>query len=45
MRRLLDKIRHSRTADAAMVSIAEEMAAWMDAHGVRTLDEIRGCAR
>ena len=29
----------------AMETIAEEMAAWMDAHGVRTLDEIRGCAR
>ena len=29
----------------AMETIAEEMAAWMDAHGVKTLDEIRGCAR
>ena len=29
----------------AMEPIAEEMAAWMDAHGVKTLDEIRGCAR
>jgi len=28
-----------------METIAEEMAAWMDAHGVKTLDEIRGCAR
>ena len=28
----------------AMETIAEEMAAWMDAHGVKTLDEIRGCA-
>ena len=26
-------------------TIAEEMAQWMDAHGVKTLDEIRGCAR
>ena len=24
---------------------AEEMAAWMDKNGVKTLDEIRGCAR
>ena len=29
----------------AMETIAEEMAAWMDAHGVKTLEEIRGCAR
>ena len=29
----------------AMETIAEEMAAWMDAHGDKTLDEIRGCAR
>ena len=29
----------------AMETIAEEMAVWMDAHGVKTLDEIRGCAR
>ena len=29
----------------AMSAAADEMAAWMDAHGVRTLDEIRGCAR
>ena len=29
----------------AMQTVADEMAAWMDAHGVRTLDEIRGCAR
>ena len=28
-----------------METIAEEMAAWMDAHGVKTLEEIRGCAR
>ena len=29
----------------AMETVACEMAAWMDAHGVSTLDEIRGCAR
>ena len=29
----------------AMETIADEMAAWMDANGVKTLDEIRGCAR
>ena len=29
----------------AMETIADEMAQWMDAHGVKTLDEIRGCAR
>ena len=29
----------------AMETIAEEMAAWMDKNGVKTLDEIRGCAR
>lgn len=29
----------------AMETIAAEMAAWMDAHGVKTLDEVRGCAR
>lgn len=29
----------------AMETIAEEMAAWMDAHGVKTLDEICGCAQ
>ncbi len=29
----------------AMETIAAEMEAWMDAHGVRTLDVIRGCAR
>lgn len=29
----------------AMETIADEMSAWMDAHGVKTLDEIRGCAR
>ena len=29
----------------AMETITEEMAAWMDAHGVKTLEEIRGCAR
>ena len=29
----------------AMETIAEEMVAWMDAHGVKTLEEIRGCAR
>ena len=26
-------------------TIADEMAAWMDKNGVKTLDEIRGCAR
>ena len=29
----------------AMSAVADEMAAWMDAHGVASLDEIRGCAR
>ena len=29
----------------AMEIIADEMAAWMDKNGVKTLDEIRGCAR
>ncbi len=29
----------------AMETVADEMAAWMDANGVKTLDEIRGCAR
>lgn len=29
----------------AMETIADEMSVWMDAHGVKTLDEIRGCAR
>ena len=29
----------------AMETIANEMAAWMDKNGVKTLDEIRGCAR
>ena len=29
----------------AMETIAEEMAVWMDKNGVKTLDEIRGCAR
>ena len=29
----------------AMETIADEMAAWMDAHGVASLEEIRGCAR
>ena len=29
----------------AMSDAAAEMAAWMDAHGVASLDEIRGCAR
>ena len=29
----------------AMETIADEMAAWMDKNGVKTLDEIRGCAR
>ena len=29
----------------AMQTIGEEMQAWMDKNGVRTLDEIRGCAR
>lgn len=29
----------------AMQTVAEEMAAWMDKNGVKTLDEIRGCAR
>ncbi len=26
-----------------METIADEMAAWMDKNGVKTLDEIRGC--
>ena len=29
----------------ACVRITQEIGAWMDAHGVATLDEIRGCAR
>lgn len=29
----------------AMQRIGEEMAQWMDTHGVKTLEEIRGCAR
>ena len=29
----------------AMSAVAEKMAAWMDAHGVKDLAEIRGCAR
>ena len=29
----------------AMQTVAEEMAEWMDRNGVKTLDEIRGCAR
>ena len=29
----------------ACVRITAEIGQWMDAHGVRTLDEIRGCAR
>ena len=29
----------------AMETIADEMAAWMDKNGVKTLGEIRGCAR
>ena len=29
----------------AMQTIGEEMQAWMDKNGVKTLDEIRGCAR
>ena len=29
----------------AMETIGAEMAAWMDKNGVKTLDEIRGCAR
>lgn len=29
----------------AMQTIGEEMAQWMDKNGVKTLDEIRGCAR
>ena len=29
----------------AMETIADEMAQWMDVHGVKTLEEIRGCAR
>lgn len=30
---------------AACVRISNEISAWMDAHGVAALDEIRGCAR
>ena len=33
------------TAPTACHAIADEMAAWMDKNGVKTLDEIRGCAR
>lgn len=29
----------------AMQTVAEEMAVWMDKNGVKTLEEIRGCAR
>ena len=29
----------------ACARITKEIGAWMDAHGVKTLDEIRGCAR
>ena len=29
----------------ACTRITAEIAQWMDAHGVKTLDEIRGCAR
>ncbi|MFI3169159.1 MAG: dihydroorotate dehydrogenase [Faecalibacterium sp.] len=29
----------------AMETVADEMAVWMTANGVKTLDEIRGCAR
>ena len=29
----------------ACVRITQEIGLWMDTHGVRTLDEIRGCAR
>ncbi len=29
----------------AMQTVADEMAAWMGANGVQSLDEIRGCAR
>ena len=29
----------------ACETITDEIAAWMEAHGVETLDEIRGCAR
>ena len=29
----------------ACVRITQEIGAWMDAHGVAALDEIRGCAR
>ena len=35
----------SATISREAVSYTHLMAAWMDAHGVRTLDEIRGCAR
>lgn len=30
---------------AACVTVTREMEEWMDAHGVKSLDEIRGCAR
>jgi dihydroorotate dehydrogenase (NAD+) catalytic subunit len=30
---------------AVCTQIAQDMAAWMDAHGVATLDEIRGAAQ
>ena len=29
----------------ACTRITAEIGEWMDAHGVKTLDEIRGCAR
>ena len=29
----------------ACTRITNEIGQWMDAHGVKTLDEIRGCAR
>ena len=29
----------------ACVRVTQEIAAWMDAHGVHSLEEIRGCAR
>lgn len=29
----------------AMETVTQEIAAWMEAHGVKTLEEIRGCAR
>ena len=37
-------VRYS-TPKKKMETIANEMAAWMDKNGVKTLDEIRGCAR